>query len=114
MSTLKSAQAGLGPLLMLAACAPAGEPAAVDESPPAAIAAPIYVSAKSVSTDCTADFIGATPPGFANRAGAEKVEMPARIAGWVNTGAVVTGEKRPRVSGAETLLTGPVPVIIRL
>jgi len=71
---------------MLAACAPAGEPAAVDESPPAAIAAPIYVSAKSVSTDCTADFIGATPPGFANRAGAEKVEMPARIAGWVNTG----------------------------
>lgn len=88
MCTTKSVLATAVTLAALAACTPPPEPAAAEEKPPAEPSvAPIYLSAKQVSTDCRTDFIGPPPPGFATRPGADIAEMPEMIANRVNTGA---------------------------
>ncbi len=72
----------------MTACAPATEET-VAETEPAATepAAPLYISRKQVSTDCTSDFIGPMDMGFAERPGAEVPDMSDMIAGWVGKGA---------------------------
>jgi hypothetical protein len=69
-------------LIVLAACMPAPEP--TDTTKPSTQR---YVSAKQVSTDCTSDFIGDPPPGFAPRPGGVFEEMPEMLAMRVGKGA---------------------------
>ena len=77
----------------LTACSPAAQQS---ESQMEIVAAPRYISAKPVSTNCGVDSPNAPPPGFAKRPGGTADEMPPSIA------------KRQAV-GAERTIAATVP-----
>jgi hypothetical protein len=67
-------------VIALSACAPPASESTQHSEAATAPAAPLYISSKSVSTDCGVVFSSAPPPGFADVPGKAVVDMPPPLA----------------------------------